>query len=128
VFARSSAEHENLSVLLEVNRACIDCEGVKEMTEETKKVQILPSSPKALALCEVSTDNQPERTPDEDNAKYPFRSLQVGESFAIPFADTNPGTLASLRSSASSYGKRLNRKYRVFVHDEYKCVEVARLK
>lgn len=97
------------------------------MNEETKKYEVLPSSPKALALCEVATENQPERMPDEDNAKYPFRSLQVGESFAVPFGDMEPGTLASLRSSASAYNKRLSRKYRVFVHNEYKCVEVARI-
>lgn len=98
------------------------------MTEETKKYEVIVSSPKALALCEASTENQPERDANEDNAKYPFRSLQVGESFAVPFDDMNPGTLPSLRSSASSYGKRLNRKFRVFIHNEYKCVEVARLK
>lgn len=96
------------------------------MTEEAKKYEIIQASPKALALChEVVV--QSEREADEQNAKYPFKSLLVRESFAVPFADTNPGTLASLRSSASSYGKRLNRTFRVFVHNEYNCIEVARI-
>lgn len=97
------------------------------MAEETKKYEIIQASPKALALCDADYVGQGERTPDEENAKYPFKSLLVGESFAVPFADTNPGTLASLRSSASSYSKRLVRKFRVFVHNDYNCIEVARI-
>lgn len=95
------------------------------MTEETKKYAIVEASPKALALCD---SNAPKlaRDTDEPNAKYPFKALLVGESFAVPFTDTNPGTLASLRSSASNNSKRLTRKYRVFVHNEYACIEVAR--
>ncbi len=97
------------------------------MTEETKKYEVIAASPKALALCDASKIKQGERIEDKANAKYPFNSLLVGESFAVPFAETNPGTLASLRSSASSYSKWLNRKYRVFVHNEFSCVEVARI-
>lgn len=96
------------------------------MTEEVKKYEVIPASPKALTLCCAGVGTG-ERLEDEQNAKYPFRALLVGESFAVPFADTNPGTLASLRSSASAYSKRLSRKYRVFVHNEYGCIEVARV-
>ncbi|AEX56117.1 hypothetical protein KL1_00041 [Burkholderia phage vB_BceS_KL1] len=97
------------------------------MTEETKKYEVIQASPKALALCDADYVGKGERLPDEQNAKYPFKSLLVGESFAVPFMDTNPGTLASLRSSASTNSKRLTRKYRVFVHNEYACIEVARI-
>lgn len=97
------------------------------MTEQTKKYAIIDASPKALALCDASTLKQGERLEDKANAKYPFNSLLVGESFAVPFADAGPGTLQSLRSSATSYSKWLKRKYRVFVHNEFACIEVARI-
>lgn len=97
------------------------------MTEETKKYGVIAASPKAQALCDADYVGKGERDAIEANAKYPFKSLLIGESFAVPFADTNPGTLASLRSSASIYSKRLTRKFRVFVHSEYSCIEVARI-
>lgn len=101
-------------------------EGAK-MNEEVKKYEVIDASPKALALCDASKVKQGERSEDKANAKYPFNSLLVGESFAVPFADTTPGTLASLRSSASSYGKLHSRKYRVIIHNELACVEIARI-
>jgi len=88
---------------------------------------IYPASPKALALCEGVLLNEQERTPDEANAVYPFKSLLVGESFTVGFDKLGPGTLSSLRSSATNFTRRLNRKFKVLVHDEYKCVEVARI-
>lgn len=97
------------------------------MNEEVKKYEVIDASPKALALCDASKVKQGERTEDKSNAKYPFNSLLVGESFAVPFADTTPGTLASLRSSASSFGRLHKRKYRVIVHNEFSCVEIARI-
>lgn len=98
------------------------------MAELSKKYEIVASSPKALALIDCPhMDNQGMRELDEDNAKYPFRSLLIGESFAVPFSDAHYGTLQSLRTSASHYGKKLSRKFRVFVHTEYNCVEVARI-
>lgn len=97
------------------------------MTEPTKKYQIIEASPKALALCDASKVKQGERLEDKPNAKYPFNSLLIGESFAVPFAEATHGTLQSLRSSATSYSKWLERKYRVFVHNEFACIEVARI-
>lgn len=97
------------------------------MTEPAKKYQIIEASPKALALCDASKVKQGERLEDKPNAKYPFNSLLIGESFAVPFAEASPGTLQSLRSSATSYSKWLERKYRVFVHNEFACIEVARI-
>lgn len=97
------------------------------MNEEVKKYKVIDASPKALALCDASKIKQGERMEDKPNAKYPFNSLLIGESFAVPFADTTPGTLASLRSSASSYSKWLSRKYRVIIHNEFSCVEIARV-
>ncbi len=97
------------------------------MTEPVKKYEVISASPKALALCDADYVGKGERDESEVNAKYPFKSLLVGESFAVPYMDTNPGTLQSLRSSASIYGKRLTRKFRVFVHNEYNCIECARI-
>lgn len=97
------------------------------MNEEVKKYEVIDASPKALALCDASKVKQGERLEDKANAKYPFNSLLVGESFAVPFADAGPGTLQSLRSSATSYSKWLNRKYRVIIHNEFSCIEVARI-
>jgi len=97
------------------------------MNKEVKKYEVIAASPKALALCEASKVKQGERIEDKANSKYPFNSLLVGESFAVAFADTTPGMLASLRSSATSYGKSLSRKYCVIVHNDFGCVEVARI-
>ena len=97
------------------------------MTEPAKKYRIIEASPKALALCDASKVKQGERLDDKPNAKYPFNSLLIGESFAVPFAEASPGTLQSLLSSATSYSKWLERKYRVFVHNEFACIEVARI-
>jgi hypothetical protein len=120
-------EYESLSALFEANRVCINSEGVKEMTTDKKKHEIIKSSPKALALCVGIPEVQAQRMADEERSIYPFKSLLIGESFVIQFADTTPGVLPSLRSSASVYSKRLSRKYRVFIHDEYACIEVARI-
>ncbi len=97
------------------------------MTNELKKYEVIEASPKALELCDADYIKKGERTEDEENAKYPFKSLLVGESFAVPFADMTPGTLASLRSSSTSYSKRLARKFKVIIHNEFNCVEVARI-
>lgn len=95
---------------------------------ESKKYEVIDASPKALAFCNVADVKQGEREAIKANAKYPFESLRVGESFAIQFADMNPGTLQSVRSSASLNGKKLSRKFKILTHNEYNCVEVARLK
>lgn len=95
---------------------------------EAKKYEVIDASPKALAFCNEADVKQGERDVSEANAKYPFKSLRVGESFAIPFDDMNPGTLQSVRSSASLNGKKLSRKFKIITHNEYSCVEVARIR
>lgn len=97
------------------------------MKVESKNREIINSSPKALALCEASQIGQGERQTNHQNGKYPFGLLLVGESFTVPFVEANPGTLASLRSSASRYAKLFNCKFRVLIHNEFQCVEVARI-
>lgn len=95
---------------------------------EAKKYEVIDASPKALSHCVAEEVKQGERDVSEANAKYPFKSLRVGESFAIPFDDMGPGTLQSVRSSASLNGKKLQRKFKIITHDDYRCVEVARIK
>lgn len=96
------------------------------MTDAVKKHEIVNASPQAIAMIAIDAIQLP-RDKDEPNAKYPFKSLQIGESFVIPLDEIKLGDLSSLRSSASINNKRLGRKFKVIIHDEYKCVEVARI-
>ena len=58
-------------------------------------------------------------------AKYPWKSLQVGESFYI---DTTkfPVKLGTMQSNASRMGKKLNRRFRAVIPNAG-WIEVARL-
>jgi len=99
------------------------------MSEEADKFrhEILKASPKALAKCDADQIGRGERTESPPNSKYPFRELLTGDCFIVKFGDMEPSTLANLRSLASSYGKKLCRKFVVIIHNEYQCVEVARI-
>lgn len=99
------------------------------MSEEVEKFkyQILQASPKALAKCDADQIGRGERIEGPPNSKYPFRELLTGDCFVINFGDMEPSTLANLRSLASSYGRKLCRKFVVIIHKEYNCVEVARI-
>lgn len=61
----------------------------------------------------------------ERNEKYPFKLLEVGQSFAIPKMMVKD---ASLRNHASIVGRRLGRKFTVIDHGEQAGYEVARVK
>ncbi|QBZ71744.1 hypothetical protein [Pseudomonas phage KP1] len=98
-----------------------------EMTEETNKRGVFEASPKAQALCEWPEGEQVRDTDEDKSSKYPFKALLIGESFTVSFAESTPGTLPSLRSSASAYAKRLNRKFKVIIHNDHSCIEVARI-
>lgn len=56
--------------------------------------------------------------------KYPFRTLNVGESFVVPVEDLNK---RSLIVSCSRFGKVLNRKFVTKIHNDGRC-EVGRIK
>lgn len=56
--------------------------------------------------------------------KYPFRTLNVGESFVVSAEDLNK---RSLTVSCSKFGKVLNRKFVMKIHDNG-CCEVGRIK
>lgn len=90
-------------------------------------MNIIDASPAMLALCNVGKIKQGERDQAEYNSKYPVKALRVGESFTLPYAGMKPGALQSLRSLASSNGKKLNRKFKVVIHQNYNCVEFARI-
>jgi len=66
--------------------------------------------------------------------KYPFGDLKVNESFRLPYKDLPYKSLygkskhfqvSSLRSAASHYGKRHNKRFSVTKHDDF--YEVARV-
>ena len=56
--------------------------------------------------------------------KYPFKALSVGESFMIPAEDFNK---RSVTVSCSRFGKVLNRKFTMLIHNDGRC-EVGRVK
>lgn len=57
-------------------------------------------------------------------AKYPWRIMNVGTSFSVPYSEAKG---PSLRSYASLMGKRTGRKFRVIDHGESIGHEVARI-
>lgn len=61
------------------------------------------------------------------NAKYPWRELPVGKSFAV---GRNEIKESSLRSLAYKTGRRLGMRFVVVTHSsaDYDCYEVARIK
>ncbi len=98
--------------------------------KELKQYAIIGSSP--VALEQVSKHligtGQLEQSKGIRSPKYPFCKLLIGESFTVPYDDLQPGTMSSLRSSVCFQSKRLSCTFKIFIHDEYKCVEIARLK
>lgn len=75
--------------------------------------EIMPSSEKMKEQAEKK------RIGEE---KYPWKELQIGQSFAVPVANLK---FNSLRSQASIVGKRLKRRFRVIEHSDGKVYEVA---
>ncbi len=58
-------------------------------------------------------------------AKYPWRTLPIGSSFSVPFADIKYKTLYNY---AGRMSKKLNKVFRVVDHGEAIGYEVGRLK
>ena len=76
------------------------------------KYQVLPSSPQATTEKTKKTTH-----------KYPWKILNVGESFLVP--PTEVVKFSTLYNSASKMGKKLGKRFRVIQHDI--GIEVARL-
>jgi len=76
---------------------------------------IYPSSPKAL---------EPPNKPIVGIPKYPWRSLQEGQSFLVAPNEANWTTIST---SCYKWSKKLGVKLRAINHGE-KGIEVARLK
>lgn len=77
-------------------------------------IEIVSSSPKALAAAKQGVKNNP---------LYPFDKLEAGQSFTLPVADCNLVSLQVIASRKSRNGKR----FKVIRHDELNLVEVARV-
>lgn len=60
--------------------------------------------------------------------KYPWKSLQVGHAFVVEFEEASKRAVANrMRVSALKAARRIGSTLRVYVHDEHKCIEVARV-
>lgn len=57
-------------------------------------------------------------------SKYPFRTMNVGTSFTVPYNDVRETTLRSL---CSRHGKKLEKKFRLVRHDDRQIYEIARI-
>jgi hypothetical protein len=73
----------------------------------------VPSSAAAKALAE----------PAKTIAKYPWRTMEVWESFAVA---PNEATWTTINTSCYKWSKKLNKKFRAINHGD-KGIEVARL-
>lgn len=106
-----------------------EVEQVEEEVAPKYLFKLFKGSPKLLARCDSEKINASltSREMSKGQAKYPFAEMFVGESFTVAFAESSPTTLANLRSAASIASKRLERKFAVIVHNEYKCFEVGRI-
>jgi hypothetical protein len=58
---------------------------------------------------------------------YPYGELMIGDCFTVPITTFNDNG-ATLRTMASKWGKKINRKFAVIKHsDENQCFEIARI-
>lgn len=53
---------------------------------------------------------------------FPWDIIECGQSFTIPIEQIK---LITLRSKASVFGKKLNKRFKVAIHDD--CYEVGRV-
>jgi len=98
-----------------------------EVEAEVKPYPIIESSPAALSKCDPSQLGKGVADAMRSNAKYPIGQLLIGQSFAVPFASLEMGTLQSLRSLASQHAKRGGKKFAVLTHKGLQLIEVARI-
>lgn len=87
--------------------------------------EIYTSSKKALA--NVRTYTRPDdnaQTVIDGRTKYPFRSLAIGQSFAVFFEQVGE---TNIRNQAYLSSKRLNKKFIVIKHHDLELYEVARI-
>lgn len=57
-------------------------------------------------------------------SKYPWKTLNIGKVFIVPFDSVTYGGMMSLAYAA---GKRLNKKFKVVIHNDKRVYEVGRL-
>lgn len=93
----------------------------------TEPYAIIQSSPKVLEAINPVLHGTGNSDETYVGTLFPFRSLRIGHSFAVPFEDMKPGTLQTLRSLAISHAKKTKRKFKVIVHRDLNRVEVARI-
>ena len=80
-------------------------------------IQIVKSSPQAEAIAKNPL------TSAVGQKRYPFDSLEVGQSFTLPKAEAKIASLKVIASRKSKNGKR----YTVIEHESPPVVEVARI-
>jgi hypothetical protein len=85
-----------------------------------------PCSSRARVFIET-TEGEPTKPPDPEDKrrfKYPFDQLEIGQAFPVSFGDSLD---TSLRTAATSAGKKLKKKFTVIKHKQYNVYEVARI-
>lgn len=82
-------------------------------------------SPRAREKIKSFEDTIGVTVPKSTRVKYPFHSMAIGQSFAVPFAETNE---QPLRNAASISGKLLGgKRFCVIKHTTGDAFEVARI-
>jgi len=92
-------------------------DGLEEDATTREMLPICPCSQEVLN----EANNARDKT---SKTKYPFRTMNVGESFVIPAEEFNK---RSLIVSCSRFGKVLDRKFVIKIHVNGQC-EVGRVK
>lgn len=94
--------------------------------EVESKYRITQCSPKAAE--KIKSRDDPLWAPVfNKKGFYPYGELMIGDCFTVPLSTFDDGG-ATLRTMASKWGKKINRKFAVFKHtDENQCYEVARI-
>lgn len=95
------------------------------MTIDYNKYPIVTSSPQAQSLTNS-------RHPDIGfKPKYPWRELEVGQSFPIDMKDKGETEikkrLADIQNQSYRKNKLMKRNFKVYYHKDDKLIEVARL-
>lgn len=85
-------------------------------------VDIVDSSPKALAMIEPGTERKLDTfVNNHHRSKYKFEQLNIGQSMIIPITESE----LSIRQLSTRYGKKYKKKFTVLKH--YGVIEVARI-
>lgn len=94
------------------------------MSDVELSYPIQPCSPKARERIVTQVSDKPVETELTGKTQYPFNMMQIGECFIVRFDDK---AVNAIRVRVSERNRKGDKRFTVLKHDEYKCLEIARI-